>query len=521
MGLPHIIEDIEARVKDTGDVMTGSLRITSDGTQGVTLEGNTYGGFLIGQDGYLYISGDGRPLTIRTVIHDNVTNRDYSLYGEHNKPTAFDINALPFNRNGSANALAESWDDPNWGGCNVGFENRSPTLSTINKMVVWEKNSPLYRQFYDGNTWTTYTIREQKMWQSNIDLNTFVTNGIFETQGINANSPLGSDVDTHWHINVFSHNPDYWIRQIAYDVRSNYIYSRIKYNGSFQEWQNVIMASSSESGYIAPFVNGARSNQTYYWGFNGGASNTYAVHYNDMVVGSSNRLNKKGGNWFNASLGMNWYKYEQSDTSANQLPYPHVCILTTMESANRGFAIAGDWTSSRSGMWMNNLHDDTGSYKWGGWKRIWVEGNAVTGAVWNDYAECREADTIEPGYVLVETGNDTLTKSTERLSPFAGVSSDTWGFSQGETDKAKTPIAVAGRVLVYPWQDRNNYKPGDCVCAAPEGKVDIMTREEIIQYPDRIVGTVSSVPTYDKWGGGETADREPVDVNGRIWIKVR
>ena len=155
------------------------------------------------------------------------------------------------------------------------------------------------------------------------------------------------------------------------------------------------------------------------------------------------------------------------------------------------------------------------------WRRIWQEGESITGAVWNDYAECREADTIEPGYVLVETGDDSLTKSTERLSPFAGVSSDTWGFSQGETDKAKTPIAVAGRVLVYPWQDRNNYKPGDCVCAAPEGKVDIMTREEIIQYPDRIVGTVSSVPTYEKWGGGEKADREPVDVNGRIWIKVR
>ena len=153
--------------------------------------------------------------------------------------------------------------------------------------------------------------------------------------------------------------------------------------------------------------------------------------------------------------------------------------------------------------------------------QIWRAGDSITGAVWNDYAECREADTIEPGYVLIETGDDSLTKSTERLSPFAGVSSDTWGFSQGETDKAKTPIAVAGRVLVYPWQDRNNYKSGDCVCAAPEGKVDIMTRKEIIQYPDRIVGIVSSVPTYKKWGGGENTDREPVDVNGRIWIKVR
>lgn len=155
------------------------------------------------------------------------------------------------------------------------------------------------------------------------------------------------------------------------------------------------------------------------------------------------------------------------------------------------------------------------------WKRVWVEGNSVTGAVWNDYAECRQSDTEDFGYVLTEVGDDTLTKTTERLQHFAGISSDTWGFSQGETSNAKTPIAVAGRVLAYPYQPRENYHPGDCVCAAPGGMVDIMTREEVINYSDRIVGTVSCVPDYDEWGGGETADRPSVKVNGRIWIKVR
>lgn len=156
-----------------------------------------------------------------------------------------------------------------------------------------------------------------------------------------------------------------------------------------------------------------------------------------------------------------------------------------------------------------------------GWVRIWLQGNAVTGAVWNDYAECRQSDFNEPGYVMFEKGDDTLEKTYTRLQPFAGVISDTWGFSQGETEKAKTNIAVAGRVLVYPYQNRNNYKPGDCVCSAPNGTVDIMTREEVIQYPDRIVGTVSCVPDYEEWGGGKHADRDPVKVNGRIWIKVR
>lgn len=160
---------------------------------------------------------------------------------------------------------------------------------------------------------------------------------------------------------------------------------------------------------------------------------------------------------------------------------------------------------------------DWATSTWGDWKKLWCTGDSVTGAVWNDYAEYRESDCKEFGYVLTEKGDDTLTKTTERLQPFAGVSSDTWGFCQGETEKAKTPIAVAGRVLVYTYRDRNNYKPGDVVCAAPNGTIDIMTREEVINYPDRIVGTVSCVPEYDTWGSG---DRDPVKVNGRIWIKV-
>lgn len=155
---------------------------------------------------------------------------------------------------------------------------------------------------------------------------------------------------------------------------------------------------------------------------------------------------------------------------------------------------------------------------WNSYRRVWAEGDAITGAVWNDYAEYRESNCPKAGYVLCEVGDDTLTKTTERLSHFAGVSSDTWGFCQGETDKAKTPIAVAGRVLAYPYQDRNNYKPGDCVCAAPGGTVDIMTHDEEKEWPSRIVGTVSCVPDYEEWGGG---DRPPVKVDGRIWIKVK
>jgi hypothetical protein len=81
--------------------------------------------------------------------------------------------------------------------------------------------------------------------------------------------------------------------------------------------------------------------------------------------------------------------------------------------------------------WNDNIMTSgaAGDGKTRTWKQVWVQGNAVTGAVWNDYAECRESDCSEAGYVLAENGNDSLSKTTERLSSFAGVSSDTWGFS--------------------------------------------------------------------------------------------
>ena len=140
----------------------------------------------------------------------------------------------------------------------------------------------------------------------------------------------------------------------------------------------------------------------------------------------------------------------------------------------------------------------------------------VYGGVWNDYAEYRETKMeIAPGRVIIETGRGDLILSTERLQPGGNVVSDTFGFAIGETDTCKTPIAVSGRVLVYPYEDRYSYEPGDAVCTGPNGTVSKMTREEIWKYPERIVGTVSEIPEYETWGTGNAK------VDGRIWIKVR
>lgn len=144
-----------------------------------------------------------------------------------------------------------------------------------------------------------------------------------------------------------------------------------------------------------------------------------------------------------------------------------------------------------------------------------IYGSKVYGAVWNDYAEYRISDCLEAGRVVCENGDDTLSISNERLQPGANIVSDTFGFAIGETIDAKCPIAVSGRVLAYTYEPRDEFKPGEAVCAGPNGTVSRMTREEIKEYPERIIGTVSAIPPYEYWGENNVA------VNGRIWIKVK
>lgn len=144
---------------------------------------------------------------------------------------------------------------------------------------------------------------------------------------------------------------------------------------------------------------------------------------------------------------------------------------------------------------------------------------SVEGAVFNDYAEYRALkdpiESYEPGYCMTCNRDGKLFRTSSRMQHCEGITSDTFGFSIGRTDEATVPLAVAGRVLVYTSEDPSTYYTGQAVCASRGGRVSKMTDSEIAQNPDRIVGIVSEVPTYETWGTNN------IKVNGRIWITVK
>ena len=64
----------------------------------------------------------------------------------------------------------------------------------------------------------------------------------------------------------------------------------------------------------------------------------------------------------------------------------------------------------------------------------------------------------------------------------------------GHNSDEYIPTAISGRVLAYCNENRDEYQVGDVVCTGPNGTVSKMIREEIQEYPDRIIGKVSEVP---------------------------
>lgn len=265
--------------------------------------------------------------------------------------------------------------------------------------------------------------------------------------------------------------------------------------------------TNTDTGYTSLSVTGTGSVVTNVSGSGRALTVTKGTH---VLTGGSQTTTS------NADGGSNVFTFTKSDGTSSTFtvkngskgntgptgPTGPTGYMGSVSSTSSKIYVAGVTSSGASTLYCNTS--------------VYCSGSVLYGAAWNDYAEYREVnETIEPGRVVVETGKGDLVLATERLQPGAEVISDTYGFCIGETKNSKTPIAVTGRVLVYTLEDRNSFAAGDPVCAGPNGTVSRMTRDEVREYPDRIIGTVSEIPSYDTWGAGN------VKINNRIWIRIK
>lgn len=151
-------------------------------------------------------------------------------------------------------------------------------------------------------------------------------------------------------------------------------------------------------------------------------------------------------------------------------------------------------------------------------KQVYIDcsTNVLYGGAWNDIAEFRESfDNYLAGTCVCETAQGKLVLTAKRMIRNSYIVSDTYGYALGNKEIDTVPVAIAGRVLAYCWDDNEKLKIGDAVCSGPNGGVSKMKKWEKILHPECIIGYVSEIPQYEIWGQHNTS------VRGRVWIRVK
>lgn len=271
--------------------------------------------------------------------------------------------------------------------------------------------------------------------------------------------------------------------------------------------------SSYENNYLAIQPNGVSSNKTFVKGQPDTIVNNavYFTEENNQIqltddkstplsfdVSAGNVSYISGTTYADGTVGDTLNDILTGSTSVNKATNANN-FNVTVGSSTQCFVIGVTGTSGYNSGYINaNVYFNASS-------------GVLYGAAWNDFAEHRLCTTDTPGVCVVEAVNGVLIPSDAYKQGGAYIISDTYGMVIGEKSENSSPVAVAGRVLAFV-ENKEKLQPGDALKTAPEGKLAKMSRHEIRRYPDRIVGYVSEIPTYETWNN--------VEVNGRVWVKI-
>ena len=489
-------------VLKAGDTMTGPLTATKFIGP---LQGNADSATKLtsnaGDSNTPIYFSDGKPVAC-TGLDLNTTGSSASCTGNSatatKLATARTINGMSFNGTAAIN---------NYGVCSTAAATAAKTV-TVGSTFALVTGAQVTVKFTNSNSAASPTLNVNSTGAKPIyRYGTTVAGTSTTTSGWNAGAVMHLTYDgTGW-------IRDYWANSTYYTTAvqcttaaataakvgscSYYTAANNRYFMCMMAYDNTyagaITLNINSAGAKPIYINGSASSDTNYTLPKG----MYLVYYN-------------GTNYYFRTDGV-----LQGGTYAGTASYASALNCRTTTSNTKYYILGKSGTSGGN----SNVYFAYNSAGTNNTTGVYFNGSTgvLTGAAWNDYAEYRAIrGDIKAGQVVCENGDDTLSMSQYRLQPGAEIVSDTYGFIIGETDKATWPIAVSGRVLAYPFEPREEFKPGDAVCAGPGGTVSIMTREEIREYPERIIGTVSAIPGYDKWGFNDN-----VEVDGRIWIKVK
>ena len=484
MAQPEIIKDIEARVKDTGDTMTGDLTaptfigsLNGNAATATTLQtartifGHSFNGSA---------NVAGQPLVYGTYIstaanryaNSGIQVRENGLVGSAQSDIGY-APSIGFHWSGKiagtllfhsdGNFYLRKQDGTSRASLDANLIGNAATATALTsnagstgQAIYFANGKPAALDWRMGNSGTG---------EHNCNNVTYNFCGYYTSNGP-ATSIGASTADGAIWSQAYSTS---WVAQIAQDYRDGELFVRGKNNGTWTAWKTILDSANYTSYTVTKTGSGASGT----WGI--------SINGNAATATTANTANTAN-----------------NATNATYATYVNIAADTSSTIYVLGATTTGNTRIYReSSVYMSN--------------------NVLFGAAWNDYAEYRESNITQPGRCIIENGDDTLRLSTERLQRGAEIVSDTFGFAIGETDTCKTPIAASGRVLAYGYEDREQFKShiGYPVCSGPNGTVSIMTDEEEQLYPSRIIGYISAVPDYEIWGTGN------VKVNGRIWIRIK
>ena len=151
-----------------------------------------------------------------------------------------------------------------------------------------------------------------------------------------------------------------------------------------------------------------------------------------------------------------------------------------------------------------------------------IIGDNIYNAVWNDMVDCIPVQSdlkLEYGKCYCFDGDKYYLSSKYLDDGIIGIHSDTAGFYVGSKSEKCLETAIAGFALAY--VDKP-YKPGTPLTCTENGYLTEIKEEDIENNPHKIIGTFWKEEWGNWWGFRIPQCKEHiVEVNGRMWIKIR